>query len=226
MNMSGIEIVGHLAFMLTAVSFLLKDMILLRFIAGISAIVGITYNYLCVGGPNWLPIFWLSLFALINGVRIAGIVKEKLSINFTEDEQELYETIFSGFTPVEYMKLMRFAEWQNTKPDKALTTQGQPLDGVYLLYNGEVSIQRQNQEVGRSRDGALIGEMSFIQGDDTPASATVITTDPCRFVFWPKAELRGLLRRNPTIDVALKHVFSVDLAKKLQSNNPANGSTK
>tara|TARA_B100000700_G_scaffold329819_1_gene453039 strand:+ start:792 stop:1451 length:660 start_codon:yes stop_codon:yes gene_type:complete len=219
MNMSWIEIVGHLAFMLTAISFLLKDMILLRLIAGVSAVVGITYNYLCAGGPNWLPIFWLSLFALINGVRIGGIIKEQLSIHFTEDEKELYETIFSGFTPVEYMKLMRFAEWKNTVADDVLATQGRPLDGVYLLYNGEVKVQRENQEVGRSRDGALIGEMSFIQGDDTPASATVTTTVPSRCVFWPKAELRGLLRRNPTIDVALKHVFSVDLAKKLSSND-------
>ena len=89
MSVSWIEFVGHLAFFLTAVSFLLKDMILLRFIAAISALVGITYNYMLSSGPNWLPIFWLSLFALINGIRIAGIVKEQLSIHFTEDEKEL-----------------------------------------------------------------------------------------------------------------------------------------
>jgi hypothetical protein len=215
MNFSWIEIVGHLAFFLTAVSFLLRDMILLRLIAGVSALVGITYNYLCISGPNWLPIFWLTLFALINGVRIVGIAKEKLSIHFTDDEKELYETIFSGFTPVEYMKLIRIAVWNNTEPNQVLAAEGQPLDGVYLIYNGEVSVQRNNQEIGRSRDGALIGEMSFIQGGGAPASATVTTTAPCRCIFWPKDELRGLLRRNPTIDVALKHVFSVDLAKKL-----------
>ena len=215
MSVSWIEFVGHLAFFLTAVSFLLKDMILLRFIAAISALVGITYNYMLSSGPNWLPIFWLSLFALINGIRIAGIVKEQLSIHFTEDEKELYDTIFSGFTPVEYMKLIRIAEWNDTGPDQILASEGQPLEGIYLIYNGEVSVVRNNQEIGRSRDGALIGEMSFIQGGDAPASATVTTTEPCRCIFWPKTELRGLLRRNPTIDVALKHVFSVDLAKKL-----------
>ena len=61
----------------------------------------------------------------------------------------------------------------------------------------------------RERDGPYFGEMPFIQGGD--ASATV----PCRYVFWPEEALRGLLRRNPNIDVAMKHVFSLDLMRKL-----------
>ena len=64
-----------------------------------------------------------------------------------------------------------------------------------------------------ARNGALIGEMSFIQGGD--ASATVTATVPCRYVFWPEETLRGLLWRNPNIDVAMKHVFSLDLMRKL-----------
>ena len=45
MELSLVEIVGHIAFLLTAVSFYLKDILLLRFLAIASALVGIGYNY-------------------------------------------------------------------------------------------------------------------------------------------------------------------------------------
>ena len=218
MDNSYVWVIGHLAFSLTAVSFLLKDIILLRTTAVVSSIVGIGYNYFSVSGPNWLPIFWLSIFAIINAIRIIGILREKLSINFSEEEKELYETVFSNFNAVEYMKLFRTADWKNIPAGHVIAKEGEQIDGVYMLYNGEVSVERNGTEIGRSRDGAMIGEMSFIKGENTPASATVVSTKNCKCVFWPKVELRALLRRNPAIDVSLKHVFSVDLAKKLETS--------
>jgi hypothetical protein len=218
MDNSYVWVIGHLAFLLTAVSFLLKDIILLRTTAVVSSIVGIGYNYFSVSGPNWLPIFWLSIFAIINAIRIIGILREKLSINFSEEEKELYETVFSNFNAVEYMKLFRTADWKNIPAGHVIAKEGEQIDGVYMLYNGEVSVERNGTEIGRSRDGAMIGEMSFIKGGDTPASATVVSTKNCKCVFWPKVELRALLRRNPAIDVSLKHVFSIDLAKKLETS--------
>ena len=218
MDINLVWIIGHLAFFLTAVSFLLKDIILLRSLAVASAMVGVSYNALAAGGPNWIPIFWLSIFASINGFRIIGILREKLSINFSEEEKELYETIFRNFNPVEYMKLLRAAEWRDMNAGISIAKEGESIDGVFLLYHGEVSVEKAGKEIGRPRDGAMIGEMSFIQGENMPASASVTTTQKCRCVFWPKDELMALLRRNPTIDVALNQVFSIDLAKKLKSS--------
>lgn len=217
MDNSYVWVIGHLAFLLTAVSFLLKDIILLRTTAVVSSIVGIGYNYFSVSGPNWLPIFWLSIFAIINAIRIIGILREKLSIKFSEEEKELFETVFRNFNAVEFMKLFRTADWKNIPAGYVISREGEQIDGVYMLYNGEVSVKRSGTEIARSRDGAMIGEMSFIKGGNTPASATVVSTKPCKCVFWPKAELRSLLRRNPAIDVSLNRVFSVDLANKLET---------
>ena len=94
-----------------------------------------------------------------------------------------------------------------------LTAQGQAVGGLKLLYNGEVVVERDGKEIGRARDGAMIGEISFIQGGI--ATATVSVTRPCRYVSWSGDELRKLLQRNPSMDVAMKHVFSVDLMRKL-----------
>ena len=40
-------------------------------------------------------------------------------------------------------------------------------------------------------------------------------TRPTRYLEWPKKALSGLMKRNPTIDVAMKSVFSIDLTRKL-----------
>lgn len=217
MELTLVEFIGHLAFLLTAISFYLKDILLLRFLAIVSALVGIGYNYFLPVGPLWLPIFWLGVFTAINLWRIVGILTERYSIQFNEHEQELYETIFKDFSPVEYMKLIRIAEWRDAAEGLVFASEGEAVDGLRLLFSGEVSVARDGNEIGRARDGALIGEMSFIQGGD--ASATVTAAVPCRYVFWPEEALRGLLRRNPNIDVAMKHVFSLDLTRKLTGSN-------
>jgi len=63
------------------------------------------------------------------------------------------------------------------------------------------------EEIGQARDGALIGETSFIRGGN--ASATVTASIPCRYAYWPKADLCDLPRRNPSIDLAKKSVFGL-----------------
>jgi len=210
-----LDLIGHSSFLLTAISFGVRDMMFLRILAIISGLVGIYYNYSILVGPLWIPIFWLSIFVFINVVRIFGIILDKRSIAFNPEEAELHETLFRKFSPVEFMKLMRIGEWGQTETGQLFSTQGEAIGGLYLLFNGEVLIERDGTEVGRARDGAMIGEMSFVQGGQ--ANATVAALKPCRYVYWPGEELHKLLLRNPGMDVAMKHVFSTDLMRKLSA---------
>ena len=186
---------------------------MLRSLAIIAGLVGIGYNYLIPVGPLWLPIFWLSVFISINTVRIVGIVLDRRSIAFNDEEAELLGTVFQNFSPVEFMKLMRIGEWRDAETGEQLAAQGDMLGGLKLLFNGEVVVERDGAEVGRARDGAMIGEISFIQGG--AATATVVATKPCRYVAWSGEELQKLLHRNPGMDIAMKHVFSLDMMRKL-----------
>ncbi len=213
MDFSFVYVMGHASFLLTGVSFYVRDMLLLRALAIISGLVGIMYNYLIPVGPLWLSIFWLSVFISINAVRIVGIVLDRRSINFNEEEAELLGTVFKNFSPVEFMKLMRIGEWRDAEIGEPLAKQGDLIGGLKLLYNGEVIVERDGAEVTRARDGAMIGEISFIQGG--PATATVVAATPCRYVSWSGEELRKLLHRNPSMDMAMKHVFSLDMMRKL-----------
>lgn len=213
LQVSYLDLIGHASFLITALSFALRDMLALRIFAIVSGLIGIAYNYWIPAGPLWLVIFWLGVFIAINVIRIVGIVLDRRGIEFSEEEAELRETVFPNFSPVEFKKLIRIGEWQQVAEGEVLAQQGSIIGGLKLLYNGEVRVERDGAEIGRARDGAMIGEISFIQGG--PATATVSATKPCRYVSWPGDELRRLLTRNPGMDVAMKHVFSVDLMRKL-----------
>jgi len=214
-SLTVLDIVGHTSFLLTALSFYVRDMMTLRVLAIVSGLVGVAYNYWLPVGPLWLVIFWLSVFVAINLIRIVGIVLERRSIEFNEEESELHETLFQNFSPVEFMKLMRIGEWRQAETGEQLAKQGGVLGGLKMLFNGEVKIERDGEQIGYARDGAMIGEISFLQGGQ--ANATVSATRPCRYIFWSGAELRKLLSRNPSMDVAMKHVFSIDLMRKLST---------
>ena len=207
------QMAGNLSFALTAFSFYVKDILVLRGLSILSGAVGVLYNYFLPQGALWLVIFWLCVFMVINALRIAHLVMERRGVSFSDEERELYETNFRQFSPVEFMKLLRLGEWRAADDGEVLAVEGDEVSDLKMIYNGEVIIEKGGAEVARSRDGTMIGEMSFIQGG--AATATVRAARPTRYLAWPKDELRKLLKRNPTMDVAMSALFSVDLTKKL-----------
>ena len=207
------QFAGNLSFGLTAVSFYVKDMMALRALSILAGAVGVLYNYFLPQGTLWLVIFWLCVFMAINAVRIAHLVIERRGVSFSDEERELFETIFKNFAPVEFMKLLRLSEWRTAEPGDVLAVEGEAIEELSLIYNGEVTVEKGGVEVTRTRDGTMIGEMSYIQGGN--ATATVRATRPTRCLVWPADELKHLLKRNPTMDIAMSSVFSLDLAKKL-----------
>src|SRR5438132_5336214 len=117
---------GHLASMLTMIAYILKDILWLRLLTILSCIAGITFNYFVPATPLWSVIGWNVLFAAINIIQIAIIVRERSGIHFTEEEQELHETLFKQFAPFEFMKLLRIGKWSQAKSGDVLAVEQQP----------------------------------------------------------------------------------------------------
>ena len=174
-------------------AYLLKDILWLRMLTILSCFAGIAFNYFVPVTRS--VIYWNMLFAVINIVQIAIIIRERTGINFTEEEKELHDTLFKNFAPFEFMKLMRIAKWLEAKQGEVLAVEKETLNAVMLIYNGLVGVETNGQEVVRLRDGNFIGEVSFITGG--AATATVRALGPTRYVAWPKEAIRQLLNRNP-----------------------------
>src|SRR5215831_18367345 len=114
------HLAGHLASILTMAAYLLKDILWLRLLTIASCFAGIAFNYFVPATPLWTVIYWNVLFALINIVQVAVIIKQRSGISFSEEEKELHETLFKNFAPFEFMKLMRIGKWLDAKQGQIL----------------------------------------------------------------------------------------------------------
>ena len=104
-------IAGHLAFGLIAFSFLVKDILWLRTISIIASLFSVFYNYFIPVEPMWLAINWNFVFIAVNVYHIAVIIYEKRPVTMDDKNTELYETLFSEMTPVEYLKISKKSKW-------------------------------------------------------------------------------------------------------------------
>lgn len=213
------HVAGHLASVLTMLAYLLKDILWLRLLTILSCFAGIAFNFIVPATPLWTVIYWNILFALINIVQVAIIIKDRSGVHFTDEEKELHETLFKNFAPFEFMKLMRVGQWLNAKQGETLATEKQPINAIMLIYNGLVAVETNGQEVAKLKDGNFIGEVSFITGGE--ATATVRALIPTRYIAWPKDEITKLLNRNPTMRFAMQSMLSTDLSKKLMHRAPS-----
>ena len=213
------HLAGHLASILTMAAYLLKDILWLRLLTILSCVAGIAFNYFVPATPLWTVIYWNILFMIINVVQVAIIIRQRASVNFTEEEKELHETLFKNFAPFEFMKLMRVGQWLEAKQGETLATEKQAINAVMLIYNGLVGVETNGKEVAKLKDGNFIGEVSFITGGE--ATATVRALMPTRYIAWPKEAISQLLNRNPSMRFAMQAMLSTDLSKKLMHRAPS-----
>ena len=208
------DLAGHIASLLFGCAYLVKDILWLRSISIVGSMAAIVFFYIAPDTPLWTVIVWNFVFIGINAAHIGVLIKERSRIVFTDEESELYETIFKNLAPFEFMKLMRLGEWKSVEENSVLTVEGKPQSSVILLYNGFASVDAMGRNIANLRDGDFIGEMNY--ATKGYASATVTTTSACRLVEWPQENMRRLLTRNPTMRIATEAVLSADMARKLQ----------
>jgi len=207
------DALGHLAYGLVALSFLVRDIFWLRTIAVFASSVSITYNAFAGAVPMWVAIQWNIIFIALNSFQLFRILMEKRNVHFSPKEQELYDTIFSSFSKVEFMKVLKIAEWKKAKTDETLIVEGQKMENVFLIYNGRTSVVIKGKQVAELKDGDFIGEMSFITNRD--ATATVKVIYPTEYLIWNQKSLKELLNRNPSILFSLQKAMGLQLTQKL-----------
>ncbi len=205
---------GHLTFLLIAVSYLVRDIFWLRVLSIVASVFGIAYYYYVPATPLWLVINWNLAFVSVNIYQLAVLIYERREVTFTEEQQELYETVFLNFGAIEFLKLMRLGHWQAVGAEHTLVQQGEVLEHIMLIYNGAAEVYKDRACVATVNDGDFIGEMSFLSTE--AASASVVTTAPTRYICWSKSELKKLTLRNPNLKFALQSTLGMDLSKKLR----------
>ena len=207
---------GHLAFGLIGFSFLVKDIFWLRMVSIAASLFSVFYNYTIPAEPMWLAINWNFIFIAVNAYHIGVILYEKRAVKMDSKNEELYQTLFSEMTPVEYLKVSRAAKWETVKSGERLITQGMPVPDLYLIYNGTVDVLVDNSTIAQLKDGEFVGEMSFLTEKVATATCKVKYDAIC--LVWKQREFKELLKRNPSLYFTIQSVLSAQVSDKLVSS--------
>ena len=208
---------GHLAFGLIAFSFLVKDILYLRVLSILASLFSVLYNFYIPVEPMWLAINWNIIFVLVNIYHISVIIYEKRPVKMSSKEKELYETMFRGLSPVEFLKITKIAQWKKFKSPLPIIQQGKPVNDLILIYNGVVDILVNDNKVAELKDGQFVGEMSFLT--EKPATATCKVTHTTECLVWPQKDFKDLLKRNPSLYFTIQSLLSEQVSNNLVSSS-------
>jgi hypothetical protein len=130
-------------------------MLWLRLLAISSSLVWIA----AMVANNWITasFFWNGVFIAINTYNIGVLLSENRSVSFTDEERELYETLFRSFRPGEFLKVIRIANWRNARPGELLLREGDSVDGVGLIMEGSAEVTLCGEHRARRGDLDFFG---------------------------------------------------------------------
>lgn len=213
------DLLVHASYLLTAVAFLLRDILGLRVLAILAHLCIAAAAFRAGMGPNWPIVAWAMAFVAINLGHSAWLVYERHLIRLTEDERRLYETAFQKLDAVSVRKLLRRGSWKTVEDQACLARQGVHLEQLQLIGSSQAAVLLGGRIVARLTTGNFVGEIAFLNGE--PATATVVATSPLKCLVWKKDDLERLFTRRPELQQVFHAAVGRDLAGKIASHNIA-----
>lgn len=162
---------------------------------------------------------WSGAIAGLCLILIGRRLWEDNKVRFSPDEQHMVATLFEELPKSRARHLVDQGVWLNGRAGDVLTREGEPVDHLYYLAEGEARVLSFGSQVGLCRPGDLIGELTVLSGET--ASATVILNMPARFWCAPAEDLRPYVEAHEDIRRAIEHGFATVLKAKLRAGNRA-----
>jgi hypothetical protein len=199
-------------------AYLVKDILWLRVLTVVGCTFDFFYMYLGTESPVWVYMGWNVAFISINSLQIGLLLKEMFGYKLTPEEEHLYQCYFREMNRLDFVKVIKLAEWRTVSENTILITQGETVKEITLIQRGSLAIDIQNRTVAQLTVGQLIGEMSFVTGE--PATATIrVDSETAQILVWSQQELRYLIEKNTEMRIIMQSFFNKDLMKKLQQRS-------
>lgn len=147
-------------------------------------------------------------------ISIAGMSRLYLMTKlarYTEEEAKFVEAQLPDLPRHLAKRLLNAGQWSDIPVGTVITVEGQPIDRLLYLSQGQVEISVNDEVVGYSGEPSFIGELSFAEGG--PATATAVVAKPARCFSIDADNLRSFLKRNPEISFALTTSFFTNVKK-------------
>lgn len=215
MAWSPLEVMVNAGYVLMLGGFLLRDVMWLRSALAVGQISVVIYAC-AIGRPS--VAFWNGLFAVINSLWVARIVRERRPVRIPDALQDLYERVFRAMSPQEFLTFWgsgRAESWG----DRLVVGEGTQPRAVYLVEAGVAQVERGGRILSTLERGHFLAEMSFLTGQ--PASANIRGDGTLATRAWTRDQLRALQLGKPALFMKLQGIMGCDLAAKIRDANAA-----
>ncbi|HAA74671.1 TPA: cyclic nucleotide-binding domain-containing protein [Candidatus Latescibacteria bacterium] len=131
--------------------------------------------------------------------------------------------LFVGLNQDELRDLVNGAQLHDVKAEGVVVEEGEPGESIYLLHDGEVTIEKRADGGDRieltrvSRRGDFFGEMVFV--DILPRSATVRANPEACLIEFPLETLRSFFEGNRDAHLTVVLNMTRVLSKRLRAAN-------
>jgi CRP-like cAMP-binding protein len=200
----------HLGYVLMLGGFLARDILVLRSLLVCAQVIVAVYA-VSVAVPSIGA--WNALFAFINAVWVALILRERREVRIDGDLQEIYRTRFAAMSPREFLRW-----WQLGRPallhGGSLTRDGVHPSALYFILEGEVAVTRGGHAVTELPAGFFVAEMSLITG--RPANADADAAGDVRVQQWERGTLDALRTRDLAMWTKVQSALGADLVDKIR----------
>ena len=205
----------HLSYALLVVAVLAPRTSRLRLFVALAALAGLVRALLWT--HDLVTAAWMGLLLGTCLALLGRNLYASRKVRFTADEQRMLDSMVAGLSQNRARHLIDQGMWLAGKEGDVLTREGEPVDHLYFLAEGEARVMAMDRQVGTCRAGDLIGELTVLSGET--ASATVILNGPARFWCAPAEDLKPYVEANEDIQRAIEHGFATALKSKLRASN-------
>jgi hypothetical protein len=186
----------------------------IRLLIGAAALAGIGH---AIWVRDRVSLVWAMLLLAACLAMLGRRLWENRNVRFSAEEQAMLDRLFTELPRSRARHLIDQGLWLSGKAGDVLTREGETVDHLYYLAEGEARVLSMGSQVGLCRPGDLIGELTVLSGET--ASATVILNGAARFWCAPADDLRPYVEAHDDIRRAIEHGFATVLKAKLRASN-------
>ena len=196
------------------VSYSVHDILWLRVLTVLAALLLIPYYYL-QPVPLWMPITWNLVFLAINGYWIVRLMLERRPVHLTADERRLRDLAFPSLTPREALNLYKMGVWDDIPPGASIVEHDNSSARFSVILFGVADVKQNGEKI------AELGEGQFVGGLDSRADEVsdidVVVRTPVRVMCWARIRLQAFLKDRPDVALALERSVGLQLRRLLDT---------
>jgi len=207
-----IEVWIHTANVFYLLSYLIRQIFLLRVLTIFAGLLLLPYYFFVDGGPLTPAIIWNFVFTAVNLYQLIALFKERRPVKIDPKDHAIYEMSFSEFTLKQFASLLSIGERKTYQQGDLLMESGQHPKGVHVIVSGKAILEA--AEHLHINEGAFVGELSYVT--KTAPKHNTSAHENLEVIHWDNESLTKLLSSDPELKSAWQGMISARLAAKLE----------